>query len=85
MCVQNRKIPYAHQGNPGMEVADAGLRDVDVSGLLVGASIWGIDELRSRLAADYEAALEVERGFAAQPALADLGKQLLLRATTSQR
>ncbi len=60
--------------------ATAGLSDASVSGLLVGASLWGIDEVRHRLDTNFDAALELERGLAHRPELADLGKQLLLRA-----
>jgi SAM-dependent methyltransferase len=58
----------------------AGL-DVDrVAGLLVGASAHGRAGLLTRLERDYPAQLAVERRLAGQPALADLGKQLLLIA-----
>jgi SAM-dependent methyltransferase len=58
----------------------AGL-DVDrVAGLLVGASAHGRAGLLTRLERDYPAQLAVARRLAGQPALADLGKQLLLIA-----
>ena len=57
---------------------DAGLEVERVSGLLVGASAFGREGLTHRLTDDFDGALAVERGLAAQPALADLGKQLLI-------
>jgi hypothetical protein len=57
---------------------DAGLEVERVAGLLVGASAFGRDGLTRRLTSDFEGALAVERGLAAQPDLADLGKQLLI-------
>lgn len=58
----------------------AGLTVDRIAGLLVGASAHGRAELHRRLTADYETALATERRLAAEPALADLGKQLLLLA-----
>ncbi|WP_457207510.1 class I SAM-dependent methyltransferase [Nocardioides sp. P5_C9_2] len=57
---------------------DAGLEVERVAGLLVGASAFGREDLARRLTSDFEGALAVERGLAAEPALADLGKQLLI-------
>jgi hypothetical protein len=56
------------------------MRHIEVSGLLVGASFWGLDEVVRRLEVDWDGALRAERELAALPAAADLGKQLLLRA-----
>ncbi len=58
--------------------ADAGLDVVTVSGLLVGASAFGREALSGRLDRDFDGALATERRLAAQPDLADLGKQLLI-------
>jgi SAM-dependent methyltransferase len=58
--------------------AEAGLDVVRVAGLLVGASALGRDGLARGLESDFEGSLAVERRLAAQPALADLGKQLLI-------
>jgi SAM-dependent methyltransferase len=55
----------------------AGLIDVECRGLLVGASIFGRDELTERLRAGWAAQLSLERRLAQQSVLADLGKQLL--------
>ena len=55
----------------------AGLVDVEVRGLLVGASAFGRAGLAHRLSEDGPAALAEERRFSAMPALADTGKQLL--------
>jgi SAM-dependent methyltransferase len=55
----------------------AGLLDVSVRGLLVGASTLGKEQLTEALAADFDAALGRERELASEPLLADLGKQLL--------
>ncbi|WP_295657771.1 bifunctional 2-polyprenyl-6-hydroxyphenol methylase/3-demethylubiquinol 3-O-methyltransferase UbiG [uncultured Nocardioides sp.] len=57
---------------------EAGLDVVRVSGLLVGASAHGRDGLRRRLDEDFEGTLAAEGRLAAQPELADLGKQLLI-------
>lgn len=58
----------------------AGLVDVECRGLLVGASIFGRDELTARLRADWDGQLSIERRLAQQSVLADLGKQLLAHA-----
>jgi SAM-dependent methyltransferase len=58
--------------------AEAGLDVERVAGLLVGASAFGRDGLARGLEGDFEGSLAVERRLAAQPALADLGKQLLI-------
>jgi SAM-dependent methyltransferase len=58
--------------------AEAGLEILHVAGLLVGATAYGREELRRRLEADFRGTLAVERRLAAQPGLADLGKQLLI-------
>jgi len=57
--------------------ADAGLHHVRAYGLLVGATVWGRDELARRLN-DEPDHLEVERQLANVEAIADLGKQLLV-------
>jgi hypothetical protein len=62
-------------------VREAGLAVEGVHGLLVGASIWGRDELSARLRRDYAAQLGAERELAQRGDLADLGKQLLVIAT----
>lgn len=61
-------------------VAGAGLVVERMAGLLVGASAHGRSALRARLERDYPGALAEERRLAGQPALADLGKQLLVVA-----
>jgi SAM-dependent methyltransferase len=58
----------------------AGLVEVECCGLLVGASIFGRDELAERLRADWDGQLSLERRLAQQSVLADLGKQLLVHA-----
>jgi SAM-dependent methyltransferase len=58
----------------------AGLEVERVAGLLVGASAHGRAGLLTRLERDYAGQLAVERRLAAEPALADLGKQLLVIA-----
>jgi SAM-dependent methyltransferase len=58
-------------------MAAAGLREVRVAGLLVGATALGRDALAARLAADPAGQLALERALAADPAVADAGKQLL--------
>jgi SAM-dependent methyltransferase len=58
----------------------AGLEVERVAGLLVGASAHGRAGLLTRLERDYAGQLAVERRLAAEPSLADLGKQLLLTA-----
>jgi hypothetical protein len=55
----------------------AGLRDVEVAGLLSTAAPLGRERLNERLANDWEGHLELERELSAQPVLADIGKQLL--------
>jgi SAM-dependent methyltransferase len=57
--------------------ASAGLVDVEVQGLLVSASMFGLEELSAKLREDPERQLGDERRLAAEPSLADLGKQLL--------
>jgi len=58
--------------------AAAGIDVVQVAGLLVGASAYGREGLNRRLLADYEGTLAAERALAHVPAVADLGKQLLM-------
>ena len=58
--------------------ADAGLDVERVAGLLVGATAHGRDDLRRRLESDYAGTLDAERRLAAEPVLADTGKQLLI-------
>jgi len=59
-------------------VRSAGLDVERLAGLLVGASAHGRAGLLTRLERDYPAQLAIERRLAAEPALADLGKQLLV-------
>jgi SAM-dependent methyltransferase len=59
-------------------VVNAGLDVVQVAGLLVGASAHGRAGLNQRLVADFDGALAAERALAGVPAVADLGKQLLM-------
>jgi SAM-dependent methyltransferase len=61
----------------------AGLGDVTAAGLLVGAGPLGRDRLQVRLDADFDAVLEQERRWAADPVLADAGKQLLVTGRRS--
>jgi len=56
----------------------AGLTEVRAAGLLVSAGALGRDRLQDLLAADYDAVLEQERRWSADPVLADAGKQLLI-------
>ncbi|TDU84179.1 methyltransferase family protein [Kribbella voronezhensis] len=56
----------------------AGLEVLSTSGLLVGASLIGRDELIAALSADYGRQLDQERAMANCRDLADLGKQLLV-------
>lgn len=60
--------------------AEAGLVEVEVTGLLVGFSLRGRTELAAALDRDYEGQLARERAWSAEPAFTDLGKQLLLTA-----
>lgn len=62
----------------GAAARSAGFTDVAVHGLLAGFSVHGREAMTARLDADYDRQLEEERGWAALPPLADLGKQLLL-------
>lgn len=59
----------------------AGLQPRRVAGLLVGCSVHGKTELTDRLRQDYAGTLAIERACADEPALADLGKQLLVIGT----
>jgi SAM-dependent methyltransferase len=56
----------------------AGLEVISTSGLLVGASFIGRDDLVAALTADYARQLDQERAMAGNSELADLGKQLLV-------
>lgn len=56
----------------------AGLTEVKSCGLLVGVSVLGRKEVIERLESDWDGQLEFERSLAADPLLADLGKQLLV-------
>lgn len=56
---------------------DAGLRDVEVTGLLQAAAPLGRERLGQRLAHDWDGHLDLERELSAHPVLADIGKQLL--------
>jgi hypothetical protein len=66
-------------------VRAAGLDVERLAGLLVGASAHGRAGLLARLERDYPARLAIERRLAAEPALADLGKQLLVVGRTPPR
>jgi SAM-dependent methyltransferase len=61
----------------------AGLRRVCSSGLLVSAAALGRERLLVALRDDYAGMLELERLLAADPALADSGKQLLVTGVRS--
>jgi hypothetical protein len=61
-------------------VCAAGLELERLAGLLVGVSAHGRAGLLTRLERDYPAQLAIERRLAAEPALADLGKQLFVTA-----
>jgi SAM-dependent methyltransferase len=54
----------------------AGLREVQVVGLLVGVTALGRAAFLDRLAADPEGQLALERALAGAPVMADAGKQL---------
>jgi SAM-dependent methyltransferase len=58
-------------------LCQAGLEQVRTHGLLVGASVFGRDQLIQRLTANWDGHLALERQLAISPELADLGKQLL--------
>lgn len=55
----------------------AGLRDIEVSGLLTTAAPLGHRRLTDQLERDWDAHLRLERRLLADPLLTDLGKQLL--------
>ena len=55
----------------------AGLREVQVSGLLATAAPVGRELLNERLESDWDGHLALERELSAHPVLADVGKQLL--------
>lgn len=63
----------------------AGLESVTVCGLLVGASVWGREELNRRLVSSWPAQLDRERALAARVEWADLGKQLFAVARRPTR
>jgi SAM-dependent methyltransferase len=56
---------------------DAGLREVEVSGLLTTAVPLGREALAEHLHQDWDGQLSLERELAAHPVLADIGKQLM--------
>jgi SAM-dependent methyltransferase len=56
----------------------AGLVDVCAHGLLVGATVFGRQELSRRLDSDRSRQMSLERRLASEPGLANLGKQLLV-------
>lgn len=58
--------------------AAAGLTDIHSAGLLVSASVFGIESVIEQLREDWDGQLALERRLMAAPALADLGKQLLV-------
>jgi SAM-dependent methyltransferase len=55
-----------------------GLMEITSFGLLIGASLYGREELITRLEHGWEAQLAFERELARHPMIADLGKQLLV-------
>jgi SAM-dependent methyltransferase len=55
----------------------AGLVEISVRGLLVGATIFGRQGLATRLEKDWAGQIDVERRLSYEEQLADLGKQLL--------
>jgi SAM-dependent methyltransferase len=55
-----------------------GLTDVRSGGLLVTTSVFGLPWVRQRLESAWDDLLAVERRLMREPALADLGKQLLV-------
>jgi SAM-dependent methyltransferase len=57
---------------------EAGIDVIQIAGLLVGASAYGREGLSRRLDADYDGTLAAERALSQVPAVADLGKQLLM-------
>ncbi len=63
----------------------AGLTDVVSAGLLVSASTLGLQTVIARLDDDWEGQLACERRLMAEPALADLGKQLLVTGRVPQQ
>ncbi len=58
-------------------MADAGLVEVEVRGLLCGWTIVGRDQMMAELVQDPERTLAREAAWSTDPALADMGKQLL--------
>jgi SAM-dependent methyltransferase len=56
----------------------AGLTDVRSAGLLITASIFGLPWVSERLETAWDDLLSLERELMTEPALADLGKQLLV-------
>jgi SAM-dependent methyltransferase len=62
----------------GSAFKEAGLEVVSTSGLLIGASLIGRDDLLAGLTTDYDRQLDKERAMADYAELADLGKQLLV-------
>ncbi len=56
---------------------EAGLAEVEVAGVLVGATAHGREGLRRRLESNYDGQLALERIGMAESLLADSGKQLL--------
>ena len=55
----------------------AGLRDVELRGLMAGAAALGREQLREHLQRDWNGHLDLERQLSSHPVLADIGKQLL--------
>jgi SAM-dependent methyltransferase len=56
---------------------DAGLLDIQVTGLLVTAAAMGPAQLADRLAGDWDGHMVIEHQLQAYPVLADVGKHLL--------
>ena len=62
----------------------AGLVNVRTLGLLVGASAFGPETLKARLCNDWQRQFGLERRLAADPLLANLGKQILASGRTEE-
>lgn len=58
----------------------AGLVDIRTAGLLVGCTAMGREAFVHEATTDYEGVAARERGWSADPLLADIGKQLLVTA-----
>jgi len=76
---QSAELHLLHRERLEAAFTAAGLREVRSSGLLVGASVDGREQLAQALETDTEARLASERELMEFPLLADLGKQLLVK------